>query len=51
MTDGRQLIEDTRSIVLEVCAGLDGRKDTFSDEELAEFRAACASGGCVPTGS
>ena len=38
MTDGRQLIEDTRSIVLAVCAGLDGRKDTFSDEELAEFQ-------------
>lgn len=37
MTDGRQLIEDTRAIILEVAAGLDGLKGAFSDDEFAEF--------------
>ncbi|MDY7076778.1 MAG: hypothetical protein SXV54_07605 [Chloroflexota bacterium] len=37
MVDGRQLIEDTRNIILEVSAGLDAQKGTFSDEQFAEF--------------
>ncbi len=37
MADGRQHIEDTRAIILEVAAGMDGFKDTMSDDEFAEF--------------
>jgi len=37
MTDGRQLIEDTRAIILEIAAGLDSLKEPFSDDEFAEF--------------
>ena len=37
MADGRQLIENTRSIILEVTTGLDGHRDAYSDEEFTEF--------------
>ena len=37
MADGRQHIEDTRAIILEVAAGLDGLKGTMSEGEHAEF--------------
>lgn len=37
MADGRQHIEDTRTIILEVAAGLDGFKGTMSADEFAEF--------------
>jgi len=37
MADGRQLIEDTRAIILDVAGGLDGFKDTMSDDQFAEF--------------
>ncbi len=37
MADGRQLIEDTRAVILEVANGCDALRDTFTDEEIAEF--------------
>lgn len=37
MADGRQHIEDTRAIILEVAAGMDRIKETMSDDEFAEF--------------
>ena len=37
MADGRQHIEDARTIILEVAAKLDGLKDSISADEYAEF--------------
>ena len=37
MADGRQHIEDTRAIILEAAGGLDGFKDSMSDDQFAEF--------------
>lgn len=37
MADGRQHIEDTRTIILETAAGLDNLEDSYSEEEFAEF--------------
>lgn len=37
MADGRQHIEDTRTIILEVAGGLDGYKNTMSEDQFAEF--------------
>ena len=37
MADGRQHIEDTRAIILEVAAGMDGIMETMSDDEYTEF--------------
>ena len=37
MADGRQIIEDTRTIILDVANQKDGLKDTFSDSQFTEF--------------
>ena len=38
MTDGRQIIEDTHSIIMGVSNGLDNVEGNFSEEEFAEFK-------------